>query len=176
MLFRLLILILFSSLWATSGNFSASFSEDSRKLQLVAKGKQARIDLEIPKDMEITHKFSNQTDDYYTLTYQFQDFEAANAVVLVIDKKTLKVVWRKKLDSFNVSMPLVQGDFIYFSSYGTVYKYELKTGKPVWQHKGLDKTLDFVGSENITQNGQWIVFSEKVSVNDKTGSVGGVRQ
>ena len=54
-----------------------------------------------------------------------------------MNKKTLRVVWKNYLWSFNLTVGQSEHDILYGSAGENAYSLDLKAGKILWQTKGL---------------------------------------
>ncbi len=71
------------------------------------------------------------------LAYELTDGEASWTEVVRLDPRTLARRWWVHLPGFNLGPALVRADTAYLTVFGTVTKVELRTGRTLWQRRGL---------------------------------------
>lgn len=151
----------------------AKLSKDGTTLQLSLGKYKNKLDLQVPKGMEVeAPPYIIDAGGVHVITVEFADFEYASSTVYAVNDKAEKL-WSLTLGTFNPSKPLVEKEHIYFSSLGRVWKVNKKSGKVLWHHDNLykDKRFKFNGKEKISRKGSLVIFSPKLAVNDQTGKI-----
>lgn len=143
--------------------------EKKNQFAVEGKGKSHNFDLHLPKGFEVEKVYEEEAQNYKVLAYQYSNGEEAGSQVQVLDMSGPKLLWRKQIPGFNLSKPLVVDGAVYISVVDTVSKFDLKTGKVIWEKEGVNASHDFIGGEDIRIEKGVVHFSDKLQVRDKDG-------
>lgn len=136
-------------------------------------GKTATIPLDIEEGFKVEKFLTVDGKKLKILAYQFAGDELAASEVVAFDPKSMKEIWRHSLDGFNLSVPYVDGDFVYLSCIGHVVKKEISTGKTIWEHQDLYEKYDFNGASQVRKKNGLVEFSKNLKIDDKSGKIMG---
>lgn len=109
-------------------------------------------------------------DGLHIVMVEIAAHSSGTTLVYAVDSQCNKL-WTTNLFSFNPATPLFEKDHIYLGAVGRVWKLNKLTGAVVWSHKDLYKKYKYNGLDRIKRNKDKIVYSKKLTVNDKTGAL-----
>ncbi len=170
----LFTLILFFSLPTFAKEIKVTLDKSANLLNLSIDKKNHKIPFNLPKDMHVENEIQViLNSDFNLLLLELSDYSSASTLVVAINDSGQKL-WEFNLGGFNPSVPLVEKDNVYFAVIGKVWKLAKQSGLVVWNHSDLyeNKKYEFNGAEEIKRQGSWIVFSNKLKINDVTGKIG----
>lgn len=133
--------------------------------------KKATIPLNIEEGFKVEKFLTVDGKKLKILAYQFTGDEVSASEVVAFDPKTMKEVWRHELDGFNLSVPFVDGNFVYLSCIGHVVKKEISSGKTIWEHHDLYEKYEYNGASQVKKKDGVVEFSKKLRIDDKSGKI-----
>ncbi len=149
-------------------------SETDKKITIKKGEKQTSFSLDLPKGFEVESVFKQSHKNLEVIAYQYSNGEEAAAQIQVIDSESLKKLWQKQIPGFNLSQPLIKDGAIYFAVVDYVAKFDLNSGKVLWEKEGVNASHDFIGSDKIEIKNGVVHFSEKLKISDGDGKfIGG---
>ena len=108
--------------------------------------------------------------------YVYSDGDFAGSFSKRIDTNNGKILWETSIYAFNMSAPLIVGDYAYLSTLGFVGKLNLINGKYAWKFENLENRFEsFIGPEFFIDS--LVLFKSRsvppdsVMIDDKNGKL-----
>lgn len=138
--------------------------------------RNGRLWIDIKSETPIRKLYVYPTDNDFVVFYEYTDGDEGGSSAKRISKEN-KMLWTSPIYAFNMSVPVIQGDFAYLGTAAFLGKLNLKDGKYSWKHE-LNVKFE-VFEEPILLNDSTILFiqhansmiSDSVLVNDRTGKI-----
>lgn len=162
-----------SSLAADSKGKHIRIDEKAGKVFIKKGESESSFNLDLPKGFEIEVLYKQSQGDLEVVAYQYVNVSDAATQIQVIDSKKMKLQWKKEIPGFNLSKPLIDENHLYYANADYVAKFDLKSGKKVWEKEGVNASHDFVGGEAIVLKDGVVHFSDKLKINASSGKVMG---
>lgn len=140
-----------------------------------APGKVIRLPL--GKGVAVTRLLWHADKTRLLLACEYGDHDSGAALLAWVDPVTLAVRGSLPAGGFNLGRPILHGNHVYYTSFGTAGKAVAATGAPVWQLSNLyrlEGRVSFANSfTNIAAGGGRVVFTDdaghRLTVDDATG-------
>ena len=167
----ILVISIFSKTFLHAGDLKIEVK--LRNLEVSSASGKSLIPLNISEKLHIQDDLIVSKDnDVYVVVVKAEDHEVATSVAYGISPNGQKQ-WTIDLNAFNPTPPLLAGRFVYLGVIDKIFKLDKMNGKIVWSHDKLydNPKYQYDGHEAISKNGNSVVFSKKLKVNDKTGKI-----
>ncbi len=158
--------------------FDFAFSLSGYRYHITSKGQGARVSRQsiskafTLKLYEGAHLVSVSYSEYegdLLLICEDSDEESGGGFATRLDRRTLRAKWTAEIPGFNIEPGLIEGRFIYFTAFGFVAKFDLRSGSDVWRRDGLYREPDtFNAFERPRIAGDAALFKDRDFFTGKT--------
>lgn len=164
-------LVACSSMAADSKGKHIRVDEKAGKVFIKKGERESSFSLNLPKNFDVEVVYKQSQGDFEIVAYQYVNVGDAATQIQVIDAKQMKLQWRKEIPGFNLSKPLVTEGALYFANSDYVARFDLKSGKIVWEQEGVNSKYGFEGGDEISIKDGVVHFSDKFKAKASSGQI-----
>lgn len=147
-----------------------SFKKQNQIAVLTYSGKKISTLTNMPKGYNLDEHSITEINNTILFSYQFADHDSAAGRIIAFEKTTAKELWRKDIQSFNISFPIKNKNEVYISAVNLLMKTNLRTGKIIWEQKDFYKKFKLADLESVVKKDSQIIVNKKFVFSDTNGS------
>jgi hypothetical protein len=153
---------------------------NNQQLLISSSGKvfsKNKLLFDIKSKLPMKKLFVQPSGDDFIVFYMYSDPEGAGSYAKRISIKQSKIVWETPIYAFNLSNPLIVGDYAYLSTMGFVGKLNLSNGKYVWKFEDINKKYEIFNQPKFFKD-SLVLFThgtypiaDSVLIDDRNGKI-----